>query len=159
MVAVEEGQKAGLRAGRPLRPAEFEVGEPVLDLLQVEYQVVTPKRGPLADRCRLGRLQVREAEARQIAVRCGEFRQDVDGCHQPAAEDFQSLPHQDQIGVIRDVTARRAEVDDAPRIRTTVTIRVDMGHHVVPQLPLVLGGPVEIDVVDGGFQLGDLGLR
>ena len=71
VVAVKEGQKASLRAGRPFGPAEFEAGEPVLDLLQVEYQVVAPKRGPLADRRRLGRLQMGEAEARQVAVRGG----------------------------------------------------------------------------------------
>ena len=49
-------------------------------------------------------------------------------------------------------------MNDAAGVGQRSRIRVDVGHHVVPQLALVLGGPVEIDVVDGRFQLGDLGL-
>ena len=38
----------------------------------------------------------------------------------------------------------------------SVAVGVDVGHHVVPQLPLVGGGRGEVDVVDVGLQLGDL---
>ena len=37
-----------------------------------------------------------------------------------------------------------------------VAVGVDVGHHVVPQLALVLFGGVEVDVVDVGPQFGDL---
>ena len=86
----------------------------------------------------------------------GEGRQRVDDGHQSAAEDFEPLAHQDQVGVVGDVAARRTEVDDLAGVRAAIAIRVDVGHHVVPQLALVLRGPVEIDLVDGGIQLGDL---
>ena len=68
MIAVEEFQEAGLRAGRALHAAGLERGEPVLDLRQIEHQVVGPQARPPADGRRLGRLQVREAERRQVAV-------------------------------------------------------------------------------------------
>ena len=78
MIAVEQREKAGLRAGRPLRTAKLEPGQPVFDLFQIEHQVVAPQRGPLADGRRLGRLQVREAEAGQVAILFGEACQRVD---------------------------------------------------------------------------------
>ena len=43
-----------------------------------------------------------------------------------------------------------------PGVGADVAVGVDVGHHVVPQLPLVARGRLEVDVVDVGLELGDL---
>ncbi len=74
VVAAEQFQEAGLRAGGALRAAGLQLRNAMLELLQVHAQVVGPQAGPLADRGRLGRLEVREAQAGQVAVLLGERR-------------------------------------------------------------------------------------
>ena len=138
VIAVKEFEEAGLRAGRAFDAAGLERGDAVLELVQIQHQVVGPQAGPLADGRRLGRLQVREAEAGQVAVllrRTWPARRS----RRPAgrATQLQRLAHQDQVGVVGDVAARRAEVDDRPGRGADVAVGVDVGHHVVPQLPLV----------------------
>ena len=63
---------------------------------------------------------------------------------------------QDQVRVVGHVAACRAEVDDRPGLRADVAIGMDVGHHVVPQPPLVPFGRREIDRIDVLPQLGDL---
>ena len=67
-----------------------------------------------------------------------------------------AFAHQDQVGVVGDVAARGAQVNDRPGSGAQVAVGVHVGHHVVPQLLLVSGGGGEIDVVDVGRQFGDL---
>ena len=112
VISLEELQKAGLRSGRSFHAAKSQLVETVLNLLQVENQVVTPQRGPLADRRRLGRLQMGVRQACQIAVFRGEIGQGVDDGHQSIAERMQALAKENQVGVIGDVTTRRPQVDD-----------------------------------------------
>ena len=71
VVAAEQRQEAGLGAGRPLGAAEAQRCEAMLDLVQVEDEVVAPQAGPLADRGQLGRLEVGEAERRQVRATAG----------------------------------------------------------------------------------------
>ena len=59
----------------PFTPRALQRREAMLDLGQIEHQVVGPQAGPLADGRRLGRLQVREAQARQVAILLGEIGQ------------------------------------------------------------------------------------
>ena len=47
-------------------------------------------------------------------------------------------------------------MDDRPGRRALIAVGVHVGHDVVPQLAFVLRGFGEVDVVDGGPQLGDL---
>src|SRR5262249_37784405 len=70
--------------------------------------------------------------------------------------ELERLANQYQVGVVGDVAARRAQVNDPAGGRAAVAVCVDVRHHVVPQLALVLRRPGEIDVVDGRAQLGDL---
>ena len=86
VVAGEELQEAGLRAGRAFHAAGLERGKPVLDLVQVLHQVICPQAGPLAHRRRLGRLKVREAQAGQVAVPRGERGQSIDCRHEPRTQ-------------------------------------------------------------------------
>src|SRR5262249_55682355 len=73
------------------------------------------------------------------------------------AQPSHSLAHQDQVGIVGDVAAGGAEVDYFAGVGTDFAIGVDVGHDVVTAAALVLGGPREVDVVDVGAQLFDLG--
>ena len=148
MIAVEQLQEAGLRAGRAFHAAGLERRDAVLDFRQIERQIVGPQARPPADGRRLRRLQVREAERRQVAILFGEVGQRDDHRRQPPGDHLQRLAHQNQVGVVGDVAACGAQVNDRPGRGALVAVGVDVGHHVVPQLALVLVGGVEIDVVD-----------
>ena len=58
------------------------------------------------------------------------------------------------LSVTKQLVAPRWMI--ARAVGARVAVGVHVGHHVVPQLALVLGGRVEVDVVDVGPQLGDL---
>ena len=148
VVAVEELEEAGLRAGRPLDPQELQLGEPLLDLAQVEDQLVAPERRALADRHELRRLEVGVAQAGQRLVPLGEPCQGVDRGGRLVADDLQRRADQDQVGVVGDVAARGAQVDDRPGHGRGVAQGVDVRHHVVAEPPLVPRGGVEVDRVD-----------
>ena len=108
MIAVEQRQKAGLRAGRPLRAVGLEARQAVLDLGQVEHEVVGPETGPFADRRRLGRLEVGEGQAGQVAMSPGESaRRSITPTSRPRTSSS-DLAQQEQVGVVGDVAARRA---------------------------------------------------
>ncbi len=66
-----------------------------------------------------------------------------------------------RISSVLSVTkaARRSQVQDAAGTRAAIAIRMNVGHHVVPQLALVAGRQLEVDVVDGGSQFVNLRLR
>ena len=134
----------------PLTPRALSCAEPVLDLRQVEHQVVGPQAGPLADGRRLGRLQVREAQARQVAVLVGERRPGASITAASRSRDqLQRLAHQDQVGVVGDVAARRAQVDDRPGRRGTGRRRRGRGPSRRAAASRSYSvGRVEVDVVD-----------
>ena len=147
VIAVKQGEEAGLRAGGPLGAAEAQRGQAVLQFVQVQDEIVAPEAGAFADGGQLGRLEVREAERLQVAVACGKAGQGVDDADQAVAQQTQPLAHQDQVSVVGDIAAGGAEVDDVARGRGGVAIGVDVGHHVVAQAVLVAGRPGEVDVV------------
>ena len=69
MVAVEQREEAGLGTGRAFGAAGLECRESMFDFRQIQDQIVGPQTGPLADRRRLGGLQMGESQAGQIAMR------------------------------------------------------------------------------------------
>src|SRR5262249_57371055 len=83
----------------------------------------------------------------------GQGSEDAD---EPIAQPSHSLAHQDQVGIVGDVAAGGAEVNNFAGVGTDFAIGVDVGHDVVTAAALVLGGPREVDVVDVGAQLFDL---
>ena len=68
MVAVEQAEETGLRAGGALAALGLELAQAVLDFRQVQHQVVGPQAGPLADGGRLRRLEMGVGQAGQIAI-------------------------------------------------------------------------------------------
>ncbi len=156
MVAVEQRHETRLRPRRAFDAAGLQLFQAVFRLVQVERQVVGPQAGAFAHGGGLSGLQVREAQARQVAVFDGKVRQRADHARQPAADQLQRLAEQHQIRIVRHVTAGGAQVDDRSGQRANVAIRVHVRHHVVADLPLVPVGGVVVDVVHMGPQLGDL---
>ena len=71
-VAVEEGDEGGLRAGRALAAEEAQLVGAADELAVVEREVLQPEARALADRRGLGGLEMREAEARKVAIGAGE---------------------------------------------------------------------------------------
>ena len=112
MIAVEEGEETGLRAGGALGAAETERLQAVLDFVEVEDEVVAPETGALADGGQLRRLEVGEAERGQVAPAGGEPRQGVDDADEAVAQHPQPFAHQYQVGIVGDVAAGGAEVED-----------------------------------------------
>ena len=156
MIAVEKRQKTGLRSGGSFGAAGPQCREAVLDFGEIQHEIVQPQACALAHRGRLGRLKVRECKAGERAMFQRKCGQRVDHRGQSIAQQRQAVSHQQKIGIVGDVAARGAQVDDGPRLRASVTVRVNMGHHIVPELVLVALGCVEVDIVDVGTQLLDL---
>ena len=82
VIAVEEREERGLRAGGAFDAAEAQGGDAVLDLLQIEDEILRPEACPLADGGELGGLEVRVAEGGQVFPLDGEGGQGVDGVGQ-----------------------------------------------------------------------------
>ena len=120
----------------------------MLKFLEIHHQVIAPQRRPLADGRRLGRLQVSESQAGQVTVSRGKHRQVMDHADQAVADQFQGLSQQQQIGVVGDEATGGSKMNDPASLRAPVSVGVHMGHHVVPEIPLVTGSHLEIDVVD-----------
>jgi len=126
---------------------EPQSGQAVLDLFEIDREVLTPQRRPLAHGDGLGRLEVGEPQCGQVAVLGRELAQRVDHVHEFAADLLQARAQQDQVGVVGDVRAGRAQVDDRRRLGRRLAEGVNMGHHVVAHPAFVVGRLGEIDVV------------
>ena len=158
LAAVKQVHKAGLGARGAAAAQEFQRRQHVVQLLHVRQQVLHPQRGPLAHGDGLCRLIVGVAQCRRGGVFFREGRQIRQHRQQMSPQIDQSVPVQDQIGVIRDVAAGGAQMDDARRRWGRLAVGVHVGHHVVAHLPLPLGGDIVVDVGDVGLQLRGLRL-
>ena len=127
----------------------------MFDLGEVEQEILAPQAGAFADGRRLGRLEVGEPERREVAVAMGETRHRLDHTDEAVADQAQPFFHQQEVRVVRDEAARRPEVDDATRRGGRVAVGVDVRHHVVPHLALVLRRCVEVDIVGMNAHLGE----
>src|SRR5579871_4917540 len=109
---MKQGQETGLRAGRSLGAAVPEGGDPVLDLGQIEEKVLNPQAGAFADGGQLSGLKVRKSERRLSSPLARERRQFGDNAYQSMPQKIERFAHQDQVGVVGDVTTCRAQMDD-----------------------------------------------
>src|SRR5213593_4133376 len=134
--------------------AALEGVEPVEQLLRVEQELLHPQGDALPDGGELRRLEVGVREARQLAVAARELRERDDDGRDPSQQQLQPLAHQQEVGVVGDVRAGRAEVNEGTRRRRLLAKMMDVRHHVVPQALLVLGRAVEIGVVEVAAELG-----
>jgi hypothetical protein len=109
----------------------------VIQVILIQHQVLNPERGAFADGHRLSRLEMGVAQRRQVAGSRREGSQAADDSQDAAAQELQAFGHQDQVGVVADITGGCPEMDDAPGCGALVTVCVDMGHDIVPDPGLV----------------------
>ena len=159
VIAVEQLEEARLRAGRALRAEQLRLADLILDVLEIHQEFLNPERRALADGRRLGGLEVRESERRQVLVLRRELRKHADDVDELLPDDFHRLGHDDDIGIVAHVAARRAEVDDAGRLRALLAVGIDVAHHVVAHEALTRFGDLIIDVVGMRLELVNLLLR
>ena len=98
------------------------------------------------------------AQTGQILVLQRELRQAAHDLDQLGADQLHRVAQHQDVGVVGDVAAGRAQVDDALGIGAHVAVGVHVGHHVVAHALLVAAGRVVVDVVDVRLQLVHLRL-
>ena len=155
-VAVEEVQEGGFRSGGPAASEELQFGEDPVQFFEIGHEILDPEGGSLSDCDELGGLIVGISEGREGPVLHGELREGLCRGEQFSPDMPQRLPVKDDIGVVGDVAAGGAEVDDPGGGGSGESVGVDMGHDVVADLPLPGVRGVEVDVVDIGLQFSDL---
>ena len=102
---------------------------------------------------------MRECQGRQILIGAREAGKTRDHIDDLAPHQGKRISHDNQIGVIANIAAGRAEVDNSLCLRTLQAIGIDMAHHVMPHKLLPGLGILIIDVILMGLQLIDLLLR
>ena len=150
---MEKLHEAGLRAGCAAAAEEPDGCDHVVQLFEVEHQVLKPERRALADGDELRGLIVRVAEAGQGGIAVGKAGQLYHDLLQFAAQMDESVAVEHKVGVVGDITARRAEVDDALRAGRSRAEGIDVRHHIVPQLLFLRRDEF---IVDGGDVCGQL---
>ncbi len=155
MIAAEELEKAGLRAGGSLDAPQRERGQPVVEVGHVEHEVLHPERRALAHRGELRRLEVGVAEGGLVAPSTRELAERAERVHELRAQQLEAAAHQQEVGVVGDVRARGAEMNERARRRRHIAERMNVGHDVVAEAALVLGHALEVEVVEVGAHLGD----
>ena len=159
MVAAEEVEEAGLRAGGALDAAEGEVPLQAVELFEVQEHLLEPEAGALADGRQLRGLEVGGAELGLRAVLHREVGQAGHHAAEARADELEGLAGLDEVGVVADVGAGAAEVDDPLGLGRGDAVGVDVRHDVVPA-PLLLGArDLPVDVVLVRAELVDLLLR
>ena len=155
-VAVEQLHKAGLGAGGALNAAQCQLGDLVVKLLQIHVQLVHPERGALADGGQLRGLAVGVGQAGHGLVLVGELGQICQHADDLLAHELQALAHDDDVGVVTDIAAGRAQMDDALCLGALQAVGVDVAHHVMADELLARNGVLIVDVVLVRLQLGNL---
>ena len=126
----------------------------MVDLGKIHHQLVGPQGGTLAHGGGLCRLAVGIGHAGHVLVllsKAGELCQHTD---QLFADEFQALPHHDDIGVIAHIAAGGTQMDDACCLGALLAVGVNVAHHIMAHQLLARNGDLVVDVVHMGFQLG-----
>ena len=155
-VAAEQLEEARAGAGRALAAEKTQAPQLILEPVEIHDEILQPQAGAFAHGRRLGGLEMGVRQRGNIAVFAGEIRKRRDHVHELDADARHCLPELDDVGVVADVAARRAEVDDRPGRRADVAVGVDVRHDVVAQTALVLRRLLVVDVVDVRAHFGDL---
>ena len=146
LVAVKQLHEGRLRAGRALAAEHAQVFDAVFYLIQIHQQLVHPQGSALADGGQLCGLEVGEAEGRLGLVRICELRQLVQYGRQLFANQQQTLADLDDVGIVADIRAGSAEVDNAGRLGSRLAEGVNVRHNVMAYLLLALTGHIVVDV-------------
>jgi hypothetical protein len=158
VVAIEQIEKARLRASRSFHATEGKRPHPILEIPEIENKILHPQGRALADRGRLRRLKMRVSQGWLVTPFFGERGEGSEDIADASAQETERASHQDQIGVVRDIGAGRSEVNEALGCWRGIGECMNVGHHVVTEPLLISGDRLEVDLVqrpahlrDGGF--------
>ena len=124
--------------------------------MQIHDELVQPEAGTLAHCGKLGGLKMGEAQRGQGLIFIRKAGEVADDPHQLVPNQLQRLLHQDDVRVVAHIAACGAQVDNGHGLGALVAPCVDMSHHVMAQLPLVLRCSGEVHVVNIGLHLVNL---
>ena len=131
VVAAEQLEKARLGARGALAAEQSHAPDAVFKLVEVEQQVVEPEGRALADGGGLRRLEVGKRESRLSAVLLGKLRKLAYQRDELGADKLKPLAHDDDVGVVADVAAGSAQVNDSLCLGALNAESVDVRHNVV----------------------------
>ncbi len=153
-VALEQLHEGSLGAGGALDAPQLQGCQTVVDLGKIHHQLVGPQGSALAHSGGLCGLAVGVGHAGHVLVLLGEAGQLGQHTDQLLADEFQALPHDDDVGVVAHIAAGCPQMQNACRFGTLQAVGVDVAHHVVAHQLLPLDGDLIVDIVHMGFQLG-----
>ena len=159
VVSVKQLEEGGLGAGGALHAAEPEPLARRPQVVLVHQQLLQPQTRPLAHRGQLGGLQVGEAQRGQGGVAPREGGEARDDPRQFGQQQVEPVPDLDEVRVVPDVAGGGAQVDDGGGQGRSHPEGVDMRHHVVADLALLLRREGEVDVSEVVPHLPQLLLR
>ena len=116
-------------------------------MLKVNDEILHPHARALADRGRLRGLKMRIGKRGLRLIFFGKVRQRRNGAEQQPPHAQKRVTLEDNVRIIADEAARRAEMDDRPRLGAGLGKGVDMRHNVMAQLPLMPRGSLIIYII------------
>jgi hypothetical protein len=96
---------------------------------------------------------VGEAQAGQVLVLLGELGKLVDDDGKLGDEDVETVTEEDQVGVVSAVARGSTPVNDTGSSWGDLAKGVDVSHDIVSAALLLLGGNLELVILDGGVSL------
>jgi len=153
VIALEDLKERSLSTGGTLDTTETQVITGALEVAQIHQQILNPQTSTLTDSDELSGLTVGETQARQVLVLLGELRKLVDDDSQLGDQNIETITKQDQIRIIGTVARGSTPVNDTSRGGGNLAEGVNVGHDIVTTALLLLGGDLELGVLDGGMSL------
>ena len=146
MVAVEQLQETCLRTRCAFGSAQTGVFYRMVEVFKIEHQVLNPQACPFSHRHQLRGLKMRKSERRQTRIFLGEFGERIDNVYHLLAQHYKSVVIYYGVGIVRNVTAGRAQMDYGHSRGTLLTVGVDVSHNVVAHDFFPCPCHVEVDV-------------
>lgn len=156
VITLKELEEAGLGTGRPFDAAAFEGLEAVGDFFEIGDEIVGPESRAFADGGGLGGLEVREGEAGEGGMLFGEGGEASEAGGESLLGELEGVADEPEVGVVGDVAAGGAPVDDGSGGGALIAVGMDMGHDIVAFFAFVFGGDLHIGLVAKGSHFLDL---
>ncbi len=90
---------------------------------------------------------MREGKRRLILLLPRKFCQSRNHVDELLPDKDHGLTHDNNIGIVTDIAARRAEVNDPLCLRALLSVRIDMAHDIVADNLLAFTGDIVIDIL------------
>ncbi len=152
LVSVKQFHKRSLGAGSPFRTKQLHPLQHMVQILQIQAELLHPKGCPFSHRSRLRRLEMGEGKRRKILISICKLRQFIQHIDQFFLDKPQCFRHHDNIRIISHIARCRAQMNNALRLRTLLSVSIHMAHHVMTDLFLPLLCHIVVDIVRVRFQ-------